>query len=138
NRSGRRAGQMTGQVQEVGHGCFVWLRIPGSWGETNIGLITGDGASLLIDTPWDHRLTRSMLEAFEPQSTGAAVAAVLNTHADVDHWWGNALVPQAEVIASVTTAAAMRHEAAPKQMAGMRRLAQLAGGVPGRAGTAGG
>jgi len=30
---------MTGQVHEVGPGCYVWLRLPGSWGETNIGLV---------------------------------------------------------------------------------------------------
>ena len=55
------------RVQEVARGCYVWLRLPGGWGETNIGLVVGDGASLLIDTPWDLRLTGLMLEAFAPQ-----------------------------------------------------------------------
>jgi hypothetical protein len=49
----------TGELVEVGRGCRAWMRLPGGCGETNIGLVAGDGASLLIDTPWDRRLTRA-------------------------------------------------------------------------------
>lgn len=128
---------MTGAVHEVGPGCFAWLRLPGSWGETNIGLITGRGASLLIDTPWDHRLTHAMLKAFEPHTAGAPVSVVLNTHPDVDHWWGNAVLRTAEIVASETAANHMRREPAPQQLLAMRRLSRLAGHIPGRGGSAG-
>lgn len=127
----------TGLVREVGPGCFAWLRLPGGWGETNIGLVCGEGASLLIDSPWDQRLARGMLDAFASRITQSPVSLLLNTHADPDHWWGNAELPGAEVIASTTTAAAMREESTPGQLANLRRVARMAGRVPGRAGQAG-
>jgi cyclase len=124
-------------VREVGPGCFVWLRLPGGWGETNIGLVTGDGASLLIDTPWDQRLARMMLAAVRPQTDRAPISLLFNTHPDVDHWWGNAELPGAEILASAASATAMRQEATPEQMLMMRRVAQLSGRIPGRAGLVG-
>jgi cyclase len=128
---------MTPQVVEVGPGCFVWLRLPGGWGETNIGLVRGDGASLLIDTPWDQQLARSMLDALTPQTSRAPISLLFNTHPDVDHWWGNAELPGAEILASAASAAAMREEATPAAMLAMRRVAQLSGRIPGRAGLLG-
>ena len=128
---------MSSSVEHVGAGCHAWLRLPGSWGETNIGLVCGDGASLLVDTPWDHRLTLSMLEAFRPELEKAPVAIVFNTHADPDHWWGNADLPSAEVVASDATASAMRHEPTPRQLQSMRQLSQVGGRLPGRAGRGG-
>ena len=125
------------RVQEVAPGCYVWLRLPGGWGETNIGLVVGDGASLLIDTPWDLRLTRLMLEAFAPQIERAPVSVVVNTHADVDHWWGNAALPAAEVLASQGAAAQMRHELTPRRLLALRRLSELTGRLPGRPGGGG-
>lgn len=128
---------MTGTVQEVGPGCFAWLRLPGGWGETNIGLIVGDGASLLIDTPWDPVLAASMLDAFAPQTASAPIAIVFNTHPDVDHWWANTAVPAAEIVASATTAAAMRSEAGPQELMRLRGLSSLSGRMPGRPGRMG-
>lgn len=124
-------------TQAVAPGCYVWLRLPGGWGETNIGLVVGDGASLLIDTPWDLRLTRSMLEAFSPQIERAPVSLVFNTHPDMDHWWGNAALPGAEVLASHAAAAAMRHEPTPRRLLALRRLSELTGRLPGRSGGGG-
>lgn len=128
---------MTGAVREVGPGCFAWLRLPGSWGETNIGLITGHGASLLVDTPWDRRLTRAMVAAFEPHTASAAVSLVVNTHPDVDHWWGNAELAGAEILASEAAAAHMHDEPTPQRLLAMRRLCGVAGHIPGRGGRAG-
>lgn len=128
---------MTPQLREVAPGCWAWLRLPGSWGETNIGLVTGEGASLLIDTPWDQRLTREMLKAFEAPTARAPISTVLNTHSDPDHWWGNAELPRAEILASRTTAGHMRREPAPRQLIATRKLAQLTGHVPGPAGRTG-
>jgi cyclase len=128
---------MTGVLQEVGPGCWAWLRLPGDWGETNIGLVVGDGESLLIDTPWDRRLTRSMLETFEPATDRAPISLVFNTHPDPDHWWGNAELPGAEVLASAAASEAMRHEPTPGRLAAQRRLSHATGYVPGRLGRVG-
>jgi len=127
---------LTGEVQEVGPGCWAWMRVPGGWG-TNIGLVIGRDGALLIDTPWDHRLCAAMLDAFAPMVDDRPVSLLVNTHADGDHWWGNAVVSGAEVLASETTAAAMRDEPGPGEMVAMRRLARLIGAVPGRAGRMG-
>jgi cyclase len=121
---------LTGEVLQVRPGCWAWMRVPGGWGQTNIGLITGADSTLLIDTPWDHRLCAAMLEAFAPHLTDRPVSLLVNTHADGDHWWGNAVVGEAEVLASETTAAAMSEEPGPTQMVAMRRLAQTIGQCP--------
>jgi cyclase len=129
---------LTGAVQEVGRGCWAWMRVPGGWGQTNIGLVTSAGGALLIDTPWDHRLCAAMLDAFAPQLQGRPVSLLVNTHADGDHWWGNAVVTgAAEVLVSETTAAAMHDEPEPGELIAMRRLARTLGAVPGRAGRMG-
>jgi glyoxylase-like metal-dependent hydrolase (beta-lactamase superfamily II) len=124
-------------VQAAGPGCHVWLRLPGSWGETNIGLVVGQDASLLIDTPWDMRLTRSMQDAFAQHTEGAPVRMIVNTHADPDHWWGNDQLPRAEVIASTQCAKAMRTETPPHRLVELRRAARIGARFPGRPGGAG-
>ena len=40
----------------------AWLLL----GESNAGLVIGDGVSLLVDTLWDPRLIRRMLAAMAP------------------------------------------------------------------------
>lgn len=61
----------------------------GLLGESNSGLVIGDGASLLIDTLWDPRLTRRMLAAMAELIAEAPIETLVNTHSDGDHWWGN-------------------------------------------------
>ena len=84
---------LAGQV-EVAAGVHAWMQPNGAWGESNAGLVEGDGAALLIDTLWDLRLTAAMLAAFPPVTT------LVNTHGDGDHWWGNELVAAQEIIAT--------------------------------------
>ena len=55
-----------GGLTEVGPGVHAWLQPNGLLGESNAGLVVGDGASLLVDTLWDPRLTRRMLAAMAP------------------------------------------------------------------------
>src|SRR5262249_23393778 len=83
---------------EVASGVHAWLQPNGAWGESNAGLVEGDGESLLIDTLWDLRLTLAMLAAFAP--FGGPITALGNTHGDGDHWWGNEVVGAPEVISS--------------------------------------
>lgn len=49
-------------LHELGDGLFAYLQPDGGWGWSNAGLITGEGTSLLVDTLYDLRLTREMLD----------------------------------------------------------------------------
>lgn len=50
-------------LHELGDGLFCYLQPDGGWGWSNAGLVTGDGTSLLVDTLFDLKLTRQMLDA---------------------------------------------------------------------------
>ena len=114
--------RFAGGLTEVGPGVHGWLQPNGLLGESNAGLVIGDGASLLVDTLWDRRLTRLMLAAFAPLVEKAPIATVVNTHSDGDHWWGNQEIEGAEIIATDAAAAVMR-EQSPAEM---RRFGALA------------
>ena len=94
---------------EVGDGCLAYLQGDGSWGWSNAGLIVGDGTSLLVDTLFDLRLTRRMLDTLADHTRAAPIRTVVNTHANGDHCYGNALVGDAEIVASTATADEMHH-----------------------------
>ena len=87
-------------LYDLNNQLYAWMVPNGSWGESNAGLIVGEGAALLVDTLWDVKFTRVMLEALRPLTDAAPIKYVVNTHADGDHWWGNQLVSQAEIITS--------------------------------------
>jgi cyclase len=120
-------------LTQVAPGVHAWLQPNGAWGESNAGLVVGDGESLLVDTLWDLALTRRMLDAMGPLTDDAPIRTLVNTHGDGDHWWGNELVGAAEIVA---TEAAVAHEmkaVTPGSMAALRRLGSalaLAGGSP--------
>src|SRR5215469_14764437 len=90
-------------LHEVGDGLWAWLQPDGGWGWSNAGLVTGDTASLLVDTLFDLRLTAEMLDAMSPHLADRTISTVVNTHANGDHCYGNAALPDAEVIASTAT-----------------------------------
>jgi cyclase len=94
--------QYTEGLYDLGGKVYAWVVPNGSWGESNTGLVAGDGESLLVDTQWDLNFTREMLQAMEPITRDAPVRYLVNTHADGDHIWGNQLVEDAETI--MTTA----------------------------------
>ena len=109
-------------LTDVGPGVHAYLQPNGAWGESNAGLVIGDGESLLVDTLWDLELTAAMLEAMRPLTAGAPIRTLVNTHGDGDHWWGNQLVGAREIIA---TEAAAEHEmraVTPGSMVALRRL----------------
>ena len=105
-------------LHELGDGCFAYLQPDGSWGWSNAGLVVGDGASLLVDTLFDLKLTGRMLDAMSSTTRTAPIATLVNTHANGDHCYGNQLVDQAEIIASVATAHEMS-EVPPSMMAAL-------------------
>ena len=88
-------------------GCHAWLQ-PGGWGLSNAGLITGRGESLLVDTLMDVRLTRDMLAGLADVTAGRPITRLVNTHGNPDHWFGNQLLADAEIIAAEATAVEMR------------------------------
>ena len=91
-------------LHELGDACFAYLQNDGSWGWSNAGLVVGDGASLLVDTLFDLRLTQEMLDSMAGLTATAPIATLCNTHANGDHCYGNQLVEHAEIVASAATA----------------------------------
>jgi len=94
---------------DLGNEVYAWMVTNGSWGESNAGLLIGNGESLLIDTLWDLKYTRAMLDTMVPLIKRNAIKTVINTHADGDHWWGNELVANAEIISSRAACDEMSH-----------------------------
>lgn len=96
-------------LHELGDGLFAYLQPSGGWGWSNAGLITAPGTSLLVDTLYDLRLTREMLDAMALVLERHPLDAALNTHSNPDHCFGNELLPAAtEIYASAVSAAEMR------------------------------
>ena len=108
-------------LHELGNGCLGYLQPDGGWGWSNAGLVVGDGASLLVDTLFDLKLTRQMLDAMVPVTRAAPISTLVNTHANGDHTYGNQLVAETdgvEIIASAATAHEMK-EVPPSMMAAL-------------------
>jgi glyoxylase-like metal-dependent hydrolase (beta-lactamase superfamily II) len=104
-----RSWKYTHGLHEVGSGCFAWLQPDGSWGWSNAGLITDAGASLLVDTLFDLRLTAEMLAAMADADPAASkIDTLVNTHGNGDHFYGNGLVKGAEIIVSQACAEEMK------------------------------
>lgn len=107
-------------LHELGDGCHAYLQPDGGWGWSNAGLVVCDGQSLLVDTLFDLNLTSRMLDAMAPHTRSAAITTVVNTHANGDHCYGNALVRDAEIIASTATAHEMT-EVPPAMLAALNK-----------------
>ncbi|MEM7530757.1 MAG: MBL fold metallo-hydrolase [Chloroflexota bacterium] len=87
-------------LYDLGNNLYAWMTPNGSWGESNAGLIVGEDESLLVDTLWDVKYTQSMLDGMKTVTDSTPIRTVVNTHADGDHFWGNQLVADAEIITS--------------------------------------
>ena len=110
-------------LHEVAAGVWAYLQPDGGWGWSNAGLVAGDGSSLLVDTLFDLRLTGEMLEAMRRTTPAARdIGTVVNTHANGDHCYGNALLGDAEIVASARCAEEMG-ALPPSSMAAMLRAA---------------
>ena len=114
------------RLVEVGDGAYAYLQHDGSWGWSNSGLLAGSDA-LVVDTLFDLRLTREMLDAYgRVLPAGGRIGTVVNTHANGDHCFGNQLVGGARIVASRATAEEMP-EAPPQLLAQMMRAAPSLG-----------
>lgn len=87
--------------------CSTWLVPDGTWGWSNAGLVTGTNQSLLVDTLFDLPMTREMLDGLAVVTADSPIRTLVNTHANGDHWFGNELVIDAEIVASTATAQEM-------------------------------
>jgi cyclase len=101
--------EYTRGLHELGDGMYAFLQPDGGWGWSNAGLVIADDGSLLIDTLFDLRLTREMLDAMRPLTDAHPLRQLLNTHGNGDHWYGNQLVPdEVEIVASEAAVEDMR------------------------------
>jgi len=107
-------------LHELGNGCHAYLQPDGGWGWSNAGLIVGDGASLLVDTLFDLKITQRMLDTMAPLTDVAPISTVVNTHANGDHCYGNQLVKNSEIISSAATAHEMA-EVPPAMLAALNK-----------------
>ncbi len=107
-------------LHDLGGGTHAWLQPDGGWGWSNAGLIRDGEASLLVDTLFDARLTAEMLAAMKDGVGVAAedIGVLVNTHANGDHTFGNALATKARIIASKASAEEMA-EQSPRSLAAM-------------------
>jgi cyclase len=114
-------------LHEVADGVWAYLQPDGGWGWSNAGLLADDGESLLVDTLFDVRLTAEMLAAMKKVTSAAnCIDTVVNTHANGDHCYGNALVADSEIVASARCAEEMA-ALPPSAMAALMRAAPSLG-----------
>src|SRR5713101_9097524 len=105
-------------LHDLGNSVYAYLQPDGSWGWSNAGIVTGGTASLLIDTLFDLKLTGEMLDTMRRSIPAAShIDMLVNTHANGDHYYGNELVADAQIISSRRTADEMRESIKPEQFA---------------------
>src|SRR4051794_16320584 len=101
-------------LHELGDGLFAYLQPDGGWGLSNAGLVAGDGASLLVDTLFDLKLTQEMLDAMAPVTGTRPIESLFNTHGNGDHCWGNQLVDEGTRIYATQAAVENMRETPPE------------------------
>lgn len=113
-------------LHDLGNGDYAYVQHDGSWGWSNSGLVTHGERALLVDTLFDLRLTREMLERYRRAVPWVErIDMLVNTHANGDHTFGNQLFPGAQIIASGRCAQEM-FDLAPEYLAGLtKRAGQL-------------
>jgi glyoxylase-like metal-dependent hydrolase (beta-lactamase superfamily II) len=107
-------------IHDIGNGIYGYVQPDGTWGWSNAGLIASQGETLLVDTLMSVPLTREMLDRFKAKVPEAAkIDRLVNTHANPDHFFGNGLVADAEIIGTVEAKAEMA-AFNPKNLAELR------------------
>jgi glyoxylase-like metal-dependent hydrolase (beta-lactamase superfamily II) len=110
-------------LHEIASGVWAYLQPDGGWGWSNAGLVAGEDTSLLVDTLFDLRLTGEMLDTMRAAIPAAhEIATLVNTHANGDHCYGNALLARSDIISSTRCAEEMAR-LPPSAMAAIVRSA---------------
>lgn len=92
-------------VHDLGAGLYAYVQPDGTWGFSNAGLVASHGETLLIDTLMSVKLTREMLGALaSAEPMAREIGRVVNTHANPDHFFGNEVLADAEIISTSATA----------------------------------
>ncbi|MHB1568638.1 MAG: MBL fold metallo-hydrolase [Solirubrobacteraceae bacterium] len=113
-------------LHELGDGLYAYLQPDGGWGWSNAGLIRSGETSLLVDTLYDLKLTREMLDAMAPVLDSSPIGAAVNTHGNPDHCFGNQLLPGAAEIYASAAAAAEMDELSPQVLRALKRAPGMA------------
>lgn len=108
-------------LQEVGDGVHAWIAESGTWGYSNAGLIIGADGSALVDTLYDLRMTRELLDAVGPLLAGRPLGDLVNTHGNGDHCFGNQLVAADVRVHAAPEAAATLEAESPSELASLLR-----------------
>ena len=70
-------------LHDLGNSVYAYLQPDGTWGWSNSGIVIDGEVSLLIDTLFDLKLTRDMLDTMRNSIPSAAhIDMVVNTHAN--------------------------------------------------------
>jgi len=113
-------------LYDLGAGCYAWVQPDGSWGYSNSGLVADGGESLLVDTLYDLPKTREMLAGYRHAEPAAnRIAALVNTHGNGDHYFGNQLVDTPRIIASRACAEEIRSRPPSARAAQLRNWREL-------------
>lgn len=90
---------------QVGANTYAYVQPDGIWGMSNAGLIVDGDQTMLVDTLMDLRLTNEMLTTMaDAIPASRKIDILVNSHADIDHTYGNQLVKGARIVASQGTA----------------------------------
>jgi cyclase len=113
-------------LHEVADRVWAYLQPDGGWGWSNAGLVADGDDALLVDTLFDLRLTAEMLETMRTVLADGTIGTLVNTHANGDHCFGNALLAGADIVSSARCAEEMEH-LPPSTLAAMMRAAPTLG-----------
>jgi cyclase len=101
------------ELREVAEGVFAYVQAGGGFCVSNAGVVVGEREAVAIDALFSPPMTRSFRDALA--SAGLPpVRTLIDTHHHVDHTLGNALFPEAVVVAHAKARDQMERTGLPK------------------------
>ncbi|WP_194838534.1 MBL fold metallo-hydrolase [Nocardia sp. XZ_19_369] len=98
-------------LHPVGTGSYAYLHPTGTWCQSNSGLVVDQGQALLVDTGFALREAQKIKQSITDALPDITIGTVVNSHGDVDHWFGNQLfADEAEIVASHAAIAHMQQD----------------------------
>lgn len=115
------------ELREVAPRVYAYLVPDRGWGWSNSGFVDR-GGGLVVDTLFDVKHTRRMLEAYARVAPQPA-RRLVNTHGNGDHCWGNQLFRDREIIGHRLCAEELKGGIAPQGIAAMAGAPELSPGA---------